>query len=364
MLTGYVYICRCVSVQEAYRVGLHIGVGFCVARSYCVGQCEGLYAWDGRQVQILRKQKFSDMKRLKFLALLIGLFLTRSVQAQDFFNDYVLLEWYLNATDDESEPEKFFTEQKGIRYGVYCNKSGGKWVAVESLNKGEYRGNITIPKSILYNDSLYDVVEIGDSAFFGCKDLLSVEIPETVRRINHYAFSGCSKMESILIPNSVEYIGVGAFKSCENLRDVRMSNKVESIEKYTFYHCRQLCSIALPISLRRIGAFAFAGCGFESVAIPKYVTIISNNAFSMCKELNVVTLEGKSDISRYVFSDCKNLQRIIFNSTIPPMAFGDDVFRGCDLSKIELTVPEASLTDYESKIANKFGWKGVKIVAK
>ena len=32
--------------------GIHIGVGFCVARSYCVGQCEGLYAWDERQVQI------------------------------------------------------------------------------------------------------------------------------------------------------------------------------------------------------------------------------------------------------------------------------------------------------------------------
>ena len=35
----------------AYFAGLHIGVGFCVARSNGNGQCEGLYARNGQQVQ-------------------------------------------------------------------------------------------------------------------------------------------------------------------------------------------------------------------------------------------------------------------------------------------------------------------------
>ena len=41
----------CFNVVEAYVVGIHIGVGFCVARSNGNGQCEGLYARNGQQVQ-------------------------------------------------------------------------------------------------------------------------------------------------------------------------------------------------------------------------------------------------------------------------------------------------------------------------
>ena len=37
------------SIKEVYVYGciIHIGVGFCVARSDGNGQCEGLSAWDG-----------------------------------------------------------------------------------------------------------------------------------------------------------------------------------------------------------------------------------------------------------------------------------------------------------------------------
>ena len=41
----------CFNVVEAYVVGIHIGVGFCVARSNGNGQCEGLEVWDVQQVQ-------------------------------------------------------------------------------------------------------------------------------------------------------------------------------------------------------------------------------------------------------------------------------------------------------------------------
>ena len=49
---GMLYISIvCFNVVEAYVVGIHIGVGFCVARSNGNGQCEGLYARNGQQVQ-------------------------------------------------------------------------------------------------------------------------------------------------------------------------------------------------------------------------------------------------------------------------------------------------------------------------
>ena len=47
MPMGMLYISIvCFNVVEAYVVGIHIGVGFCVARSDGDGQCEGLEVWD------------------------------------------------------------------------------------------------------------------------------------------------------------------------------------------------------------------------------------------------------------------------------------------------------------------------------
>ena len=51
---GYVYTvwyhCCCAPVWEHRRdsvgINIHIGVGFCVARLTCTGQCEGLRLWD------------------------------------------------------------------------------------------------------------------------------------------------------------------------------------------------------------------------------------------------------------------------------------------------------------------------------
>ncbi len=52
MPMGMLYISIvCFNVVEAYVVGIHIGVGFCVARSNGNGQCEGLYARNGQHVQ-------------------------------------------------------------------------------------------------------------------------------------------------------------------------------------------------------------------------------------------------------------------------------------------------------------------------
>jgi hypothetical protein len=42
MSAGYVYIPYTLSALKVYKVVIHIGVGFCVARSDYGGQCEGL----------------------------------------------------------------------------------------------------------------------------------------------------------------------------------------------------------------------------------------------------------------------------------------------------------------------------------
>lgn len=57
----------------------------------------------------------------------------------------------------------------------------------------------------------YPVTTIGNYAFYGCKGLTSITIPNSVMSIGNNAFSNCIRLESVIIPKSVRYIGERSF---------------------------------------------------------------------------------------------------------------------------------------------------------
>lgn len=99
---------------------------------------------------------------------------------------------------------------------------------------GEYTGNIVIPKSVDYDGNTYPVTSIGDRAFYGCSDLSSVNIPNSVTNIGEYAFYGCSELTFVTIPNSVTSIGYRAFEGCSNLATAIIGTGVTSIGEFAF----------------------------------------------------------------------------------------------------------------------------------
>ena len=56
---------------------------------------------------------------------------------------------------------------------------------------GEYSGAITIPESVTYNGVTYSVTSIGKEAFYYCRGLPSVTIPNSVTSIGERAFYYC-----------------------------------------------------------------------------------------------------------------------------------------------------------------------------
>ena len=83
----------------------------------------------------------------------------------------------------------------GICYDLY----GGQAKVTHGDVDGYYTGNIVIPSYIVYLDATYPVMSIEDEAFFGCKDLKSVTLPNSNSfiAIGHYAFSHCTSLTSI-----------------------------------------------------------------------------------------------------------------------------------------------------------------------
>ena len=152
--------------------------------------------------------------------------------------------------------------------GIYYNLTGSSSVTVtykvtpimDGAYTPPYSGHITIPSTVNYNNKSYAVTSIGDSAFFRCKSLTSIAIPEGVTSIGDYAFMYCSDMTSITIPKGVTSIGEGAFYGCSGLTSITIPEGVTSIGDLAFENCSGLKSITIPEGVTSIGSSAFSYC--------------------------------------------------------------------------------------------------------
>jgi len=203
---------------------------------------------------------------------------------------------------------------------------------------------VTIPST--FDDGTHGelpVTVIGSSAFNGCTNLTSIEIPSIITGIGYQSFNNCSKLVSIDIPDSVSTLGNSAFYNCSKLTTVNISNTsgITVIYSSTFKNCSSLSSINIPDGVIKIWDSAFYGCSSLStvdISNTSGLTQISDNAFYNCSSLAVIDIpDSLTSIGKYSFYGCSHLATVNISNTSGLTSIGMFAFCYCsDLSSINL----------------------------
>lgn len=172
--------------------------------------------------------------------------------------------------------------------GVLFNK-----VKTELLKypQGNERTSYTVPDGVI---SIADCSEMNYdySPFALCKNLEIVNIPDSVERIGNHAFFDCNALFEVNIGSGLKSIGEETFDSCDNLSNVTLPEGLTTIGDSAFEGCSALSEIRLPESLETLGRRAFYGCeNISEITILENVTDIGNLTFSYCTNLTEINVD-------------------------------------------------------------------------
>ena len=211
----------------------------------------------------------------------------------------------------------------------------------------------------------YTVVAIADDAAsvtWG-KDLRTVVLPSTIKRIGHNAFLDCPYLTTIQLPEGLEYIGNCAFAGC-GFQEVFVPASVSHIgyqafdgnylkslkidETNTVYDSREDCNAVIETASNRL----IIGC--QTTVVPSTVTSIGPGAYSYIQMTSIELPESVIAIGRSAFGGCYKLNSITLHSPIPPQA-DEDIIQDGKYKTVVLYVPEGTSASYrEAPIWGKF----------
>ena len=171
---------------------------------------------------------------------------------------------------------------------------------------------------------------LGKAAFYGCKYLKEINLPDTLTEIGYACFENTA-LKSVILPDNLITISVDAFKWCKNLKNVVIPDTVNVIRERTFVNCLGLKSITIGKGVKKIGEAAFCNCiSLKDITILGDVEKIGEDAFS---HTDIEELVLPKSVKASLFEYAKKRANGIFNPISVESALDavkGTIAKGCD----------------------------------
>lgn len=241
-----------------------------------------------------------------------------------------------------------------------------------------------------------DVKTVREWSFYGCVGLADLVMqPDSVNKIEDGAFMHCKELKTINLPESVTYLGcqvfddTGYYQTRSNWKnnvlyighclysgvynEVYTNPRHASTTKpygggsgggsitspdrvvsgnYTIkegttviaanaFRYAGAKTVVIPESVNRISGGAFSGSGLESITIPNSIYEIGGYAFEGCTKLKEITIpKNVKTIGDYAFARCNGLKSVTLSNGL--VSIGDNAFAGAPIKSI--TIPKTVKT--------------------
>ncbi len=189
-----------------------------------------------------------------------------------------------------------------------------------------------------------NVCDIGFCAFYECDNLITVQLPKSLKNIDQCVFYGCQKLENICISSDNKYFSTldGNLYDKNQTRFVQYAlarqnesfiipNGIKTIDRTAFAGAVYLKTLSIPESVESIGFEALVGCKrLSEINVDESNTMyktINGNLYSKAGDQLIQYALGKEDteflvptgvvnIGRAAFEDCENLTSVHIAKTV------------------------------------------------
>ena len=253
---------------------------------------------------------------------------------------------------------------------IYSNDGKKLLKVADNCKRVKVRKGVEVIASEAFDSTRVTHVKLPDTvkilkpnAFLRAHYLESINLPDSIIKIDRYAFQFCGGfgkgLKKIVLPKYLHYLGENAFYGCEKLEKLVLRGdfrwKESWLENNPFYYTKNLSAIKSSNSNFKVedgmlmssdGKILFrcindnmsvtvkdgieiiaqgAFCGrdrMEEVILPSSLRTICKDAFSGCSNIdNVVLPEGTESIGIESFSFCRNLKTMTLPSTLKNIAY-------------------------------------------
>lgn len=200
--------------------------------------------------------------------------------------------------------------------GIYYNLNKNTKSATVTYGDviGYYEEDIVIPETITSDGNDYTIVALGDSAFWYCRKMTSLTMPNTVKTIAADCLAGCEMLSKCVMSNSIETVCERAFAADTQIKSLDLPETLKTVKENAFFRIG-LTSLVLPNSLETIEKYGFSQMeSVKEIKIGDGLKYLGSSAFSDCKLLESIEIPACVDsIRMYTFEGCENMKEVKFN---------------------------------------------------